>query len=145
MASLPRILVCASLLAVSAIVCAQNRHDNQTSLQQATAAFHAGYAAASTGDLNTARKEFQRAVQLAPQVEEGHSALGAILCKLADYPSAISELETALRLKPEDRAAQENLAQAYTQTGAYQKALPIFERLESDASQPLSPDLFGSY
>src|SRR5271156_2153144 len=86
-----------------------------------------------------------RAVQLAPQVEEGHSALGAVLYKLGDYAAAISELETALQLKSEDRAAQENLALAYTQGGAYQKSLPIFEHMESDASQPLSPDLLASY
>jgi tetratricopeptide (TPR) repeat protein len=62
-------------------------------LQQADAAFRAGYTAASNGDLAAARQQFQRAVQLAPQIEEGHSALGAVLYQQGDYNDAIRELE----------------------------------------------------
>src|SRR5580698_8257423 len=139
-----QLLICVFLIPAATILHAQNSA-TETNLQQANAAFHAGYAAASSGDLATARQEFESAVQLAPQVEEGHSALGAILYKLGEYASAIPELETALRLKPEDQAAQENLALSYMQTGAYQKALPIFEQLDNQPSQPLSADLLASY
>src|SRR5277367_5458757 len=132
MPSSAQLLICASLFAAVAIVQAQSNTHAQTTLEQANAAFHAGYAAASAGDLATARQQFQHAVQLAPEVEEGHSALGAVLYQLGDYANAIPELETAVRLKPEDQAAQENLAMAYAQTGAYQKALPIFERLDNN-------------
>ncbi len=140
-----QLLVCASLLVASAFASAQKPLSPEQRLQEANAAFHAGYAAASNGDLNTARQQFQRAVQLAPQVEEGHSALGAVLYKLGDYAGAIGELETAQRLKTEDQSARENLALAYTQTGAYEKALPIFEHMDSNTSQPLSPDLLAAY
>ncbi len=140
------LLICASLFASAPIVHAQSDNASATNLDRANAAFHAGYAAASQGDLATARQQFQYAVQLAPQVEEGHSALGAVLYRLGDYSNAIPELETAVHLKPEDQAAQENLAMAYAQTGAYQKALPIFEHLESDQGlQPLSANLLTSY
>src|SRR5580693_8685372 len=101
-----------------------------SSVQEADAAFHAGYAAASNGDLATARQQFQRVVQLAPQIEEGHSALGGVLYQLGDYPGAMKELEKALSLKPRDRSAQENLALAYTDAGNPQKALPYFAALE---------------
>src|SRR5580698_958431 len=116
-----------------------------SSVQEADAAFHAGYAAVSNGDLATARQQFQRVVQLAPQIEEGHSALGSVLYQLGEYPDAIKELEEALNLKPEDRPAQENLVLAYTQTGNYQKALPYFATLEGDTTQALSPDVLAAH
>src|SRR5271156_2153145 len=56
MPSPSQLLSFACLLASSAIVLAQNPHDTETSLQQANIAFHAGYAAASNGDLDTARR-----------------------------------------------------------------------------------------
>src|SRR5581483_2173198 len=130
-------LTCVLLLASAALA-------QRTNLQQANEAFHAGYAAASNGDLATARQQFQRVVQLAPQIEEGHSALGAVLCQLGEYPAAITQLEAALKLKPADQAAQQNLALAYAQTGAWQKALPIFENLEKSQAA-LSPDLLAAY
>lgn len=119
--------------------------DAASSMQQADTAFHAGYAAAASGDLATARQQFQRVVLLAPQIEEGHSALGGVLYQLGDYPDAIKELENALAMKPGDRSAQENLALAYTQTGSYQKALPYFATLEGDPAQPTSSDVLAAH
>lgn len=69
-------------------------------MEKADAAFHAGYAALSNNDLAEARVEFQKVVKLVPQIEEGHSALGAVLLHLSAYPEAMAELKTALRLEP---------------------------------------------
>src|SRR5215475_6833191 len=145
MPSPSQLFVYLALLTSTVIAQSQNSRATEKDLQQANAAFHAGYSAASNGDLITARQQFQRVVQLAPQVEEGHSALGAVLYKLGSYADAIKELETAVKMKPEDRSAQENLASAYVHTAAYQKALPIFEHLDTQSSQPLSSDLLVSY
>ena len=140
---LPRsfIFLCAPWLAASMAF----TQTDPSSMKQADAAFHAGYAAASNGDLTTARQQFQRVVQLAPQIEEGHSALGGVLYQLGDYPGAMKELEKALSLKPRDRSAQENLALAYTDAGNPQKALPYFAALEDDTSQPASPDVLAAH
>jgi protein O-GlcNAc transferase len=113
-------------------------------LQQADAAFRAGYAAAASGDLANARSNFEQAVKLAPNVEEGHSALGAVLYQLNAYPQAIDELNKALSIKPEDRAALENLAMSYEDAGDFKNALAAFARLSAD-SGPLPPDLLAGY
>jgi protein O-GlcNAc transferase len=113
-------------------------------LQQADAAFRAGYAAAVSGDLQAARSSFEQAVKLAPNVEEGHSALGAVLYQLSAYPEAIRELSKALDLKADDLSALENLAMAYTQVGDFKSAIPLFEKLSADPSS-LPPDIIAAY
>src|SRR5450755_1937233 len=47
-----------------------------SSLKQADADYRAGVAALSRNDLNTARRDFEEVVRLAPSAEQGHSALG---------------------------------------------------------------------
>jgi tetratricopeptide (TPR) repeat protein len=116
----------------------------QEQLQRASAAFQAGYAAVAGGDLVKARADFEVAVQLAPQVEEGHSALGAVLYRLQAYPLAIDELGKALSLKPDDQAALANLAMSYTDSGDFTRALRTFELL-SDHGTALAPDLLAGY
>src|ERR1700733_4186366 len=69
-------------------------------LQEADAAFRAGYAAMQAGKLDEARQRFADAVRLAPQIPEAHLALGAILSQLGRPEEAIPELEAALKLKP---------------------------------------------
>ena len=77
----------------------------------AKAAYDQGWAAWQQGDLKAARVDFAKAVQLAPAIEQGHSALGVVLYGLGEYGPAIVELETALKLDSMDRNAEENLAQ----------------------------------
>ena len=110
-----------------------------TSLDHASRAFRSGTDAYAKGDLNEADRQFSRAVQLAPAIEEGHSALGVVLCAEGKYPQAIAELKIALKLKPGDRNAEENLVRAYTQTGANDKAGLLFQSMDRDG--PLSPEL----
>lgn len=107
--------------------------------RQADEAFRAGYAAASNNDLTTARAEFQKVVALVPGMEEGHSALGAVLVQMGQYARAIPELRRSLRMKPADRNAAMNLALAYAQTGANAKAIPLFQRLEGGAQSGGKP------
>src|ERR1700733_13036554 len=78
--------------------------------RQADEAFRAGYQAVSNHQLEEARRDFQKVVHLVPQIEEGHSALGAVLVQLGAYLEAIGELRQALKLKPEDVSEQQNLA-----------------------------------
>src|ERR1700732_729395 len=82
--------------------------DRQQRLRSADAAFHAGYAAEQNGDLSTARQQFEKVVQLAPGIAEGHSALGSVFVQLGQYTQAIRELTRALAQKANDRSAQIN-------------------------------------
>ena len=60
--------------------CAQS--DPNALLQQADTAFKAGYQAMQEGKLDEAQQDFAHVVRLAPQLPEGHVALGAILVQL---------------------------------------------------------------
>ncbi|MFY9644204.1 MAG: tetratricopeptide repeat protein, partial [Terriglobales bacterium] len=99
----------------------------------AQAAYQAGNTAIKNNDWKTAEAQFEKVVHLVPQIEEGHSSLGAVLIRLGKFPQAIKELEKAVALKPADIAAQTNLALAYEQTGAYKKAVATFAKLEADS------------
>ncbi|WP_161557243.1 tetratricopeptide repeat protein [Acidisarcina polymorpha] len=123
---------------------AQVTPDRQVQLSQADAAFHAGYAAAQSGDLGSAKADFQQVVQLAPEIAEGHSALGSILVQLGQYSLAIPELERALSIHAEDRSAQINLALAYQQTHAYDKSVTLFRTLDRDPAD-LPPSALIAY
>jgi tetratricopeptide (TPR) repeat protein len=85
----------------------------QTALQQADTAFRAGYQAMQAGKLDEARQDFADVVRLAPQLPEGHVALGAILVRLERPQEAIPEFERALELKPGDTGTEANLATAH--------------------------------
>lgn len=102
-------------------------------LKKADAAYRAGQAALAQKDLSAAQADFEQVVQLAPQAEQGHSALGAVLVGRGHLKEGIRELEKALAIKANDSAAQTNLALAYEQIGLPEKALPLFSRLEADA------------
>ncbi|HJY90739.1 MAG TPA: tetratricopeptide repeat protein, partial [Candidatus Acidoferrum sp.] len=103
--------------------------------EEAQRAYRAGTAAATNNDFKTAEAELEKVVRLVPQVEEGHSTLGAVLLRLGKLQQAIKELETALELKPGDVSAQTNLALAYEQTGANKKAITLFKKVETDAQR----------
>jgi protein O-GlcNAc transferase len=119
--------------------------DRQEQLHQADDAFHAGYAAVESGDLAAAREDFQKVVQLAPEIPEGHSALGSVLVQLGQPALAIPELERALAMKAGDRTTETNLAVAYEETRAYDKSLALFRTLDQDASDPLPTTAVISY
>jgi protein O-GlcNAc transferase len=103
------------------------------SLMAADADYREGVAALNRNDLKTAQSKFEAVTHLAPSVEQGHSALGAVLVREGQWAMGVRELEKALSLKPDDTAAQMNLAMAYAETGAAAQAVPIFARLESSA------------
>lgn len=133
-----------SLTAALSFAAQLQQTDEHDRLQRADTAFRAGYDAAAKGDLATARTDFELAVKLAPDVEEGHSALGAVLYQLNAYPQAIDELSKALSIKADDRTALENLAMSYSQAGDFKNALGAFDKLSADGPR-MDPDLLASY
>jgi protein O-GlcNAc transferase len=117
-------------------------------VKQADGAFKAGYAAISNHDLQAARENFEKVVNLVPQIEEGHSALGAVLLQLNDYPGAILELRKAMKLKPGDASAETNLSVAYARSGHDAEAIPLFvkaDRMAASAGKALPDDVLLVY
>jgi protein O-GlcNAc transferase len=119
-----------AILALSSSCIAQ---EPSPTLKQADADYRAGVAALGHNDLNSALADFEKVVHLAPAVEQGHSALGAVLIRLGRTNEGILELEKALSIQSTDSTAQTNLAMAYEQSGRSAKALPWFAKLEAGA------------
>jgi tetratricopeptide (TPR) repeat protein len=141
---LPLVLI-ACLAGLSGRVFAQ---EPSAALKQADADFRAGVAALNRNDLKAAEAKFASVVRLAPGVEQGHSALGAVLVREGQMEVGIRELEKALAIKASDSSAQMNLALAYAQTGAGTKALPLFAKVEAAANaqkQPLPAAVLATY
>src|SRR5271170_5087816 len=121
------------LIAVMVLANAALSQEPSAALKKADAAYRAGQAALAQKDLSAAQADFEQVVQLAPQAEQGHSALGAVLVSRGYAKEGIRELEKALAIKASDSTAQMNLALAYEQIGSPEKALPLFSKLEADA------------
>lgn len=115
-------------------------------LHKADAAFHAGYADLQAGKYEEARGQFAEVVKLAPQIAEGHGALGAALLALNRAAEAVLELEKAARLKPGDGAIEANLAIAQFRAGDGDKSLGHFEaalRLTPALNDPVFFDAYA--
>jgi protein O-GlcNAc transferase len=118
------------------------------SLREADTDYREGVAALSRNDLKTARIKFEEVTRLVPSAEQGHAALGAVLVREGQWAAGTRELEKALAVKPNDNAAQMNLAMVYAQSGAPQKAIPLFAQLELTARaehRPLTPSVLETY
>jgi protein O-GlcNAc transferase len=136
-----------SLLVVFAGAAATGQEPS-ANLRQADADYREGVEALNRNDLKTAQLKFEAVVRLAPGAEQGHSALGAILVREGQWAAGTRELEKALSLKPNDSAAQLNLAMVYAQSGAASKAIPLFEKLEAEAQtshHPLNATVLSAY
>src|SRR5260370_13789592 len=113
----------------------------QQQLRSADTAFRAGYAAEKRGDVSSARQQFEKVVLLAPDIAEGHSALGSVLVQLGEYERAIRELVRALALKPADRTAQIKLATASEESGDHERSLPLYPSLDQNTVRRIPADL----
>lgn len=104
-----------------------------STLEQADSDYRAGVAALNSNDLKLAQRKFESVVRLEPGIEQGHSALGAVLVREGQLTAGITELGKALLMKPADDAAQVNLAVAYAESGMNAKAVRLFAEAESAA------------
>jgi tetratricopeptide (TPR) repeat protein len=122
-----RALILCFLTAIPAACLAQSPPANEPDvLKSADAAFRAGFAARQAGNLDEARIQFAKAAALAPQIPEGHEALGEVLIELNRPAEAVAEFKLSLQLKPGDEGIESNLALAYAKAGSPQEALPQF-------------------
>lgn len=73
--------------------------------------YHLGHARFLKGDLEGAKKHYLEAARLDPKAPV-HNSLGVVYMKLGQVPEAIAEFNEALRLRPNDADAAENLRYA---------------------------------
>jgi len=128
------LVIVRSVMAGLTLAAGAGAQEPSAALKRADEAYRQGVAALHRNDMKTARSLFEEVIKLAPGAEQGHSALGAVMVREGQLNDGIRELQKALSIKPEDAAAQENLALAYTQTGAAAKAVPLFAKLETAAT-----------
>jgi protein O-GlcNAc transferase len=91
------------------------------------AAMRTGIAAANANDLAAARNDFAHAVELAPEIEATHAALGSVLLAQGDLKAAQAELLRAHQLDPGDTSATVNLGRVESLLGEASAAVPLFE------------------
>jgi len=93
---------------------------------------------ASTGQWDSSRAAFERAVAVDPTSLKGWKGMAEALAHLGQYRQAAEALERAARLQPEWWPYQERLAKLYAQAGDESAALACLSRVEEVFESPSS-------
>ena len=88
----------------------------------------AGLRAHHEGNIDAARKAYERALALAPDDANAQQLLGVALLQLGEPRQAVVHLERAARKLKNNAGVQGNLAQAYFSVGLYEKSHDAFRR-----------------
>jgi tetratricopeptide (TPR) repeat protein len=103
----------------------------------AQAQFNEGARLQQTGDLQGARRAYQKALELEPDRIDALSNLGLLEFRLGNYSNAIALLERAVEIRPELAQVRQFLGLAYFQVGrftdAHREVSQIVERNPADA------------
>lgn len=101
--------------------------------EQAAIHYDLGVQAMRGCDARAALNEYQRAVELDPQLDLAHNALALTYhLSFGDTDSAVRHYQKALEINPKFSEACTNLANAYLAQGRYDEAIPFYERALSD-------------
>lgn len=88
----------------------------------------AGQQALAAGRYSEAQTDYEKLAKLEPGVAEVHATLAVIDFKLRDYELAVSEVQTAQRLKPSLPKLDSLLGMAQAELGRFAEALPALEK-----------------
>jgi len=108
----------------------------------ANAAYEIAEIHRKAGALDKARELFETALAHYPAFEEARVGLGRTLVAVGKPDLAVGHLQKAIALNPSSEVAYYQLAQAYRALGdapAQEKALAVFEQLQSAASRRSAP------
>jgi tetratricopeptide (TPR) repeat protein len=101
----------------------------QTNRDDASARYAtAGQQALAAGRYAEAQADYEKLAKLEPGVAEVHATLAVIDFKLRDYEQAVSEVQTAQRLKPGLPRLDSLLGMAQAELGRFAEALPGLEK-----------------
>jgi tetratricopeptide (TPR) repeat protein len=111
-------------LCASAVVAFAQADSSNASARYATA----GQQALAAGRYAEARADYEKLAKLEPGIAEVHATLAVIAFKLRDYELAVSEVQTARRLKPSLPKLDSLLGMAQAELGRFTEALPGLEK-----------------
>lgn len=103
----------------------------------ATAHNNLGLAYKLNNELESAKKEFNKAKKIAPDMHESYTNLGNIFLNSGDMKPAMEEYIKAVRINPSDAYVHNNLGVTYAKTGRIKEALNEFT--EASLLNPLYP------
>ncbi|MFQ5450419.1 MAG: tetratricopeptide repeat protein [Nitrospinaceae bacterium] len=101
----------------------------------AEARFNLGLTYEALGNIEDARKEFQKTLELNPLHERAHFSLAALNFRARDYEAALEEYRRVTRIDPASAEAHSNIGALYHLTGRHPKEIAEYEeavRLKPD-------------
>ena len=107
-------------------------------LKRADQLFRSGSAAFAAGNLSDAHKDFDSLVHLVPRISTAHTAYGVVLLAEGQLLAAVTELETARKLDPNDVRAAINLGVAYRRLDQNEKSVQAFSSVANRPDAELS-------
>lgn len=99
-------------------------------------AYAAAQSTLARGDLEGARRQFATLSHAHPEIAEIHATLGALLFQNGDFTGALSELETARKLKPSLPNLDGLIAMSNAELGHYESAIAPLEEIFRSSSEP---------
>jgi tetratricopeptide (TPR) repeat protein len=95
---------------------------------------HAGIEADKAGQLDSAIAEFQKAIDLDPQLAVAFVDLGEVFIEKRDYAAAVPPLKHALELNPKVDGGHQLLGYALLAQGYAAQAIPDLEKANEDSA-----------
>jgi tetratricopeptide (TPR) repeat protein len=80
------------------------------------------------GNLESALLNHRRAIEIAPDVAQNHTAFGDVLERLGRYDEAIAAYQRAIQLDPKDAYPHNGLGNVYSDLGNYDEAIAAYQR-----------------
>jgi tetratricopeptide (TPR) repeat protein len=112
-------LICCFFFAAVSTVGAQDESERYAA---------SGQQALAAGKYAEARSSFEQLAKIQPEIAEVHATLAVIDFKLRDYESAVREIHTAQKLKPNLPKLDSLLGLSLSEVGRFPDALPRLEK-----------------
>ncbi len=116
----------------------------QATRQQAEEQYaSAGQTALAAGQYPEAQAAFEKLAKLDPEVAEVHATLAVVDFKLRDYEQAVSEAQTAQKIKPGLPGLDSLIGLSLAELGRFEPALPALQKGFEHGGDPTTRRLCG--
>lgn len=114
--------------------------DSDAALQRYASA---AQSALASGHYEDAESDYRKMLQIRPDLAEIHVTLGAIYFQQRNYDQAVTELRTALKLKPSLTKAAPLLSMSLSELGRYSEAIPGLDKGFHQSADPQAKRMCG--
>ena len=87
-----------------------------------------GFQYSKQGDYDTARRSFQTAIRLQPNLTVAHAGLGFVFLQQNVFKEAIAAYQKAIQINPDSIQIYKDLGLAYTKYEQYDEAIQTYKR-----------------